>query len=184
MLMMDQKGKHNLLPNLYLIGFMGTGKSSVGKIVAEKTGLTFIDSDQEIENQYGLSISKIFESYGEEKFREFEKKFIQNGHPKSGCLVSCGGGLPIPDGMIESLKSKGLVICLWANVETIYERTVKNDHRPLLQTENPKAQIRSLLQKRESTYLMADQVVNTEQRSLLEVTDLIIRKYHQASANR
>ena len=178
---MNQKGKYNHLPNLYLIGFMGTGKSSVGKIVAQKTGLRFIDSDQEIENQSGLSITKIFESFGEQKFREFEKKFIQNGHPESGCVVSCGGGLPIPEGMMDRLKSKGLVICLWANVETIYERTAENNQRPLLQTENPKTQIKALLQKRESTYLKADQVVNTEQRSLLQVTDLIIRKYNEAA---
>jgi shikimate kinase len=178
---MNQKGKNNHLPNLYLIGFMGTGKSSVGKIVAQKTGLTFIDSDEEIENQSGLSISEIFESFSEQKFREFEKKFIQNGHPDSGCVVSCGGGLPIPEGMIDRLKSKGLVICLRANVETIYERTAENNQRPLLQTENPKAQIKALLQKRESTYLKADKVVNTEQRSLLQVTDLIIRKYNEAA---
>ena len=160
---------------------MGTGKSSVGKIVAQKTVLRFIDSDQEIENQSGLPITKIFESFGEQKFREFEKKFIQNGHPESGCVVSCGGGLPIPEGMMDRLKSKGLVICLCANVETIYERTAENNQRPLLQTENPKTQIKALLQKRESTYLKADQVVNTEQRSLLQVTDLIIRKYNEAA---
>jgi shikimate kinase len=73
------------------------------------------------------------------------------------------------------------VICLWANVETIYERTAENNQRPLLQTENPKDQIKTLLQKRESIYLKADQVVNTEQRSLLQVTDLIIRKYNEAA---
>jgi shikimate kinase len=177
---MNSKGKNNPTPNLYLIGFMGTGKSSVGKIIAQKTGLTFIDSDQEIENQTGLSISKIFETQGEQKFRELEKKFIQNGHPESGCLVSCGGGLPIPDGMIEILKEKGFVFCLWASVKTIYERTSGNNQRPLLQTKNPKSEIKSLLQKREPKYLLADQIVNTEQRSLVQVSDLIIRKYNES----
>lgn len=69
-------------PNLYLIGFMGTGKSSVGKFASDKLGLKFLDSDQEIERQNGCTISQIFESQGEEKFRELEKKFILTGHPQ------------------------------------------------------------------------------------------------------
>jgi shikimate kinase len=177
---MYSKGKNNPKTNLYLIGFMGTGKSSVGKIIAQKTGLIFIDSDQEIENQTGLSINKIFETQGEQKFRELEKRFIQNGHPESGCIVSCGGGLPIPKGMIETLKEKGVVFCLWASVESIYERTSESDKRPLLQTKNSKSEIKLLFQKRESKYLLADQIVNTEQRSPEQVSDLIIRKYNES----
>ena len=178
---MNPKGKNTSMPNLYLIGFMGTGKSSVGKIAAKKIGLTFIDTDQEIENQSGLSISKIFEKHGESKFRELEKEFIQNGHAKSGCLVSCGGGLPITEGMIKTLKDKGMVYCLWANVETIFERTAGNLERPLLQTENPKAEIKSILQKRESVYLTADQIVSTEKRSMNQVAEIIVEKYRDFS---
>ena len=97
---MNPKEKTSSLPNLYLIGFMGTGKSSAGLLTAQKLNLQFIDSDQQIENQIGSSISNIFKIQGEKKFRELEKKFIQSGHPQTGCVVSCGGGLPIPEGMV------------------------------------------------------------------------------------
>ena len=164
-------------PNLYLIGFMGTGKSSVGKFASDKLGLKFLDSDQEIERQNGCTISQIFESQGEEKFRELEKKFILTGHPNSGCLVSCGGGLPVPEGMIERIKSKGIVFALWAKPDTIFERTKENTNRPLLQTENPMAEINSLLKKREKIYLLANQIISSEMRSTKQVADIVVRHY-------
>lgn len=169
------------LPNLYLIGFMGTGKSSAGKFASDKLGLKFLDSDQEIEKQVGCTISQIFKSQGEEKFRELEKKFISSGHPESGCLISCGGGLPVPKGMIELIKSKGLVFALWANPETIFERTKENKSRPLLQTEDPMAEIKSLLKKREKVYLQANQIISSEMRSTKQVADLVVRQYLENS---
>ena len=84
-------------PNLYLVGFMGTGKSTVGRRVAENLGFQFIDVDQSIEGEEGLSIAQIFAQRGEEAFRELERKFINSGHPDSNCVVSCGGGLSVPD---------------------------------------------------------------------------------------
>lgn len=174
---MNPKEKISFLPNLYLIGFMGTGKSSAGLLTAQKLKLQFFDSDQNIENQIGSSINKFFEMYGEEKFRDLEKKFIHSGHPLTGCLVSCGGGLPIPEGMLEFLKSNGKVFSLHASVETILERTSGNNSRPLLQSANPSNEIQTLLRKRESRYLLADQVISTDQRSTEEVADEIVRHY-------
>lgn len=174
---MNPKKKNVRVPNLFLIGFMGTGKSSAGKCAAKKLKLEFLDSDQQIEATYGSSIRIIFENEGEAKFRELEKKFIQSGCPKTNCLISCGGGLPIPDGMIELLKSKGKVFALDASVGTILERTSDNNSRPLLQTENPKDAIQSLVKKREPKYLLADQVISTEERNTEQVADEIVQAY-------
>ena len=77
--------------NIYLIGMMGSGKSTVGKMVASKTNMHFLDSDKIIEENDGKSVSEIFSNYGENKFRELERDFIRNGHPKNNCIVSCGG---------------------------------------------------------------------------------------------
>ena len=105
--MINNPSEHKLT-NLYLIGFMGTGKSSVGKVVAEKLGLRFIDSDLEIEKETNLSVSQIFSSLGEAKFRDLEMNFINQGHPSSDCLISCGGGLPVQSGMMNILKIRGM----------------------------------------------------------------------------
>lgn len=174
---MNPKKKNIRVPNLFLIGFMGTGKSSAGKCAAKKLKMEFLDSDQQVEATYGSSIRIIFENEGEAKFRELEKKFIHSGCPKTNCLISCGGGLPIPNGMIELLKSKGLVFSLDASVDTILERTSDNNSRPLLQAENPKDAIQSLLKKRKSKYLLADQVISTEERNTEQVADEIVQAY-------
>ena len=89
--------------NLYLVGFMGTGKSAVGRHVADNLGFHFIDVDQAIEQDEGMRITQLFAERGEDAFRLMERDFIENGHPDSNCVVSCGGGLSIPDGMPELL---------------------------------------------------------------------------------
>ena len=166
-------------PNLYLIGFMGTGKTSAGELAADKLGLRFLDSDREIEKATGLDVAAIFEREGEDAFREKERAFILQGHPGCGCLVSCGGGLPVPEGMLVHLKERGLVFALWAEPQTIYERTRDNPRRPLLQVSDPLSEITDLLKKRESVYLQADKVISTEMRSTKAVADLITRSYEE-----
>ncbi len=174
---MNPNEKHGALTNLYLIGFMGTGKSTSGKLSAEKIGLRFIDSDEEIERENGLSISKIFETQGEERFRTLEKNFIDTGHPSKGYLISCGGGLPIQEGMIEKLKSKGVVFCLWASPETILYRTSADTSRPLLQSDHPLSKIKKLLQEREKKYLLADRIILTDEKGEQEVAEEIAGHY-------
>ncbi len=171
------------LQNLYLIGFMGTGKSVAGELAARKLGLQFIDSDNEIERHAGQKISAIFEESGESAFREMEKEFIREGHPRFGCLVSCGGGLPVQEGMLDALKERGLVAALWANPETIFERTKDNPTRPLLQVPDPLSKIAELLEAREGAYLAADKVISTEQRSPKTVSELIARFYEDNRAS-
>lgn len=174
---MNQDTQCTSRPNLYLIGFMGTGKTAVGQLAARMLGLTFLDSDIEIEKKYHSPISQIFKTHGESGFRKMEKDFIQSDHPKSGCLISCGGGLPIAEGMIEMLKDNGKVFTLWASPKTIFERIKKNSSRPLLQTEDPFSKITELLSEREVKYRKADKIISTDVRSVSEVAALIQKNY-------
>ena len=106
-----------------------------------------------------------------------ERDFIQSGHPKSGCLISCGGGLPVAAGMIEILKSNGKVFTLWASPQTIFARTKKNSSRPLLQTDDPFSKITKLMSEREPKYRMADKIISTDDRSASKVAALIQKNY-------
>ena len=96
--------------NLYLVGFMGTGKTTVGRLLAQKIGFDILDSDKEIEKKEGSTISDIFSKQGEAAFRGMEKEFILNGHPKTKAVISCGGGLVVQPGMKEELQSRGVVV--------------------------------------------------------------------------
>lgn len=164
-------------PNLYLVGFMGTGKSAVGRSVAQRLGFEFIDSDNEIERIEGRSIPEIFESDGEAVFRKMERAFMEKGHATCGKVVSCGGGLVVQPGMLELVQSKGPVVCLLASPETIFERTSKNDNRPLLKSEDPLARIRELLEKREPIYRKAGTEVLTDGRTINDVASHVVHIY-------
>ena len=163
--------------NLYIVGFMGTGKSTAGRRLASRLDMEFLDVDQEIETKEGASINRIFEEKGEDAFRQMERNFIENEHPRSGCVVSCGGGLVVPDGMPELLRSMGVVVCLWATPETIFERTKANTDRPLLNSADPLGRIQELLALREPRYLRAGNLVSTTDRSLDQVVDAVLRLY-------
>ncbi len=163
--------------NLYLTGFMATGKSTAGRALANRLGYAFYDSDAEIEKLTQRRIDEIFEHEGEEAFRRYEREFIESGHPSEGCVVSCGGGLITRPGMIELLKEKGVLICLFATVDTILERTQGNKNRPLLNVEDPKQRILDLLAAREPYYRQAGTMVLTDNRGLSEIVDHLRRVY-------
>jgi len=171
-------------PNLYLVGFMGTGKTTVGRVVARELKLDFLDTDAEIEAQEGRTIPDIFAKEGERYFRQLERTYIESGHTEAGCLVSCGGGLVVQPGMAELLRRKGIVVSLIASPETILRRTSGNSNRPLLQCENPAEKIRTMLQEREPHYLAAGTSVMTDHRSLKEVVRSIVRIYKREQARR
>ena len=167
--------------NLYVIGFMGTGKSSISRRVARKLGMQFLDVDDEIERSANLPIPEIFDKHGESYFRQLEWDYIDNGHPGEGCVISCGGGLITQDGMSDLLKSKGVLLCLHASVETILARTQGNSNRPLLNVNNPKERIGKLLADRQSYYNKAHASILTDQRSIPEVVEHVIRNYRTLS---
>ena len=168
-------------PNLYLVGFMGVGKSSIGRRVARELGYRFLDSDYVIEKQEGRHIPKIFAESGEGHFRQLERVFIESGHPDEGCVVSCGGGLVVQDGMKELLREKGVVICLFASLESIVERTARNKNRPLLDVPDPAAKVRALLKEREPIYMAAGTCITTDGRSIPEVVRHMVRTYKSAA---
>jgi len=168
--------------NLYFVGFMGTGKTTVGHAVAQRMGYQLLDSDVEIERKAGKSIPDIFANEGEPAFRVLERDFIEHGHPARKCVVACGGGLVVQPGMLELLKSKGVVICLQASLETILKRTQGSRHRPLLNVDDPMERIRTLYAAREPIYRQAGTVILTDGRPLSEIVTHVIRTYRREAA--
>ncbi len=172
-----------IIHNLALIGFMGTGKSSVGRLAAQVLHFTFLDTDHVIEARAGISISEIFAQAGEAAFREWERRIVEELSRRTKTVIATGGGLPANEGNMASLKTHALVVCLWASPEAIYERVRAHAHRPLLFNEpDPLAKIRDLLAVREPYYRQADVLVNTEMRSLREVAQQVVHQFHMAQA--
>jgi len=168
--------------NLALIGFMGTGKSSVGRLVAELLHFTFLDTDHVIEARAGKSINDIFQVDGEATFRDWEKRIVEELTHRDKTVISTGGGLPTNQTNLDSLKTHALVVCLWASPETIFERVREHGHRPLLNEGNPLEKIRNLLKAREPYYRQADVLVNAELRSVREIAMQVIHQFHMAQA--
>lgn len=163
--------------NLTLIGFMGSGKSAVGRLAAAQLGFDFLDTDERIESAAGMSIPEIFQREGEAGFREWERRIVRSLAGLSRTVIATGGGLPTYDDHLERLKEHSLVVCLWASPETLYQRVRHHDHRPLLQTADPLARIRELLARREPWYRQADVLIQTEQRSVREVAAQVVHAF-------
>jgi shikimate kinase len=143
--------------NIILVGFMGTGKSSIGKRVAKQLGFQFLDTDQLVTDRAGLAVSEIFAQQGEAAFRDLETSvLISRGH-LNRCVIATGGGLVIREENRALLREMGFVVGLTATEEVIFERVSRNDKRPLLQTEDPRATLRRLLEAREPFYRDAAQ---------------------------
>lgn len=165
--------------NLYLVGFMGTGKTAVGRTLATRMGMQLIDSDAAIEAKAGKPITAIFEEQGEEAFRRLEREFVESGHPAKGCVVSCGGGLVMQEGMSEMLRQRGVVVCLTARAETILQRTQGNKNRPLLNVDDPLARIKEMLDQRMPVYRAVGTEVLTDDRSIPDIVAHVQRVYHR-----
>src|SRR5206468_3273151 len=165
------------IQNLALIGFMGTGKSSVGRVVASHLRFSFVDTDELIESRAGKSIADIFAQAGEPVFRELESQLVQELARAQKTVISTGGGLVANVANLASLKEHALVVCLWASPELIWERVRGQSHRPLLKDADPLGKIRQLLAAREPIYRQADVLVNTEQRSSKEVAQHVLHQF-------
>ncbi len=168
------------IQNLALIGFMGTGKSSVGQLVAAQLHFSFVDTDQLIESRAGKTISEIFSQAGEKVFRELETQLLLELGRNQNTVISTGGGLSANAANLASLKQHALVVCLWASPEAIWERVRDQTHRPLLQDPDPREKIHQLLAAREPFYRQADVLVNTEQRSMKEIAQHVLHQFHLA----
>lgn len=163
---------------------MGTGKSSVGRFAAEQLGFTFLDTDEAIEERSGKTITQIFELHGEPVFRQLESDLVKDLATRDHLVISTGGGLAANEENLASLKSHSLVVCLWASPEAIWERVKAQTHRPLLKAPDPLAKIRELLSQRERFYRQADVLVNTEQRSIKEVSQHLLHQFQLARSRK
>ncbi|WP_182187355.1 shikimate kinase [Pectinatus frisingensis] len=160
------------MKNIALIGFMGTGKSCVGKLLAEKLGFSFIDTDLLVEQQVQMTIPQIFQQYGEAYFRECEKKAVKQAVMQPSTVIATGGGVPLFEENRDVLQINSAVICLRAEVKTIMHRTKGRNNRPLLNSQEEK--IQSLLDERKPFYAQADFLIDTDALSPLQIVNEII----------
>ena len=163
--------------NIVLIGFMGTGKSITGKLLASRLGYNFVDTDTEIEKTYKQKIKDMFANEGEAIFRKRETETIKKLAQKSHLVISTGGGVATKDEDMNYLRQNGIVISLTAMPQTILKRTA-NDKRPLLAkktNEDRLTRIIELMHKRAAFYQKADLIIKTDDKTPLQNVELIIK---------
>ena len=177
-----QSDRH--LVNIALIGFMGTGKTSVGRLVADRLHFEYLDTDELIQTQTGRTITDIFTTDGEPAFRALEQKVVEELAGRVKTVISTGGGLPVNPKNLASLKTHALVVSLWSSPDKIWERVRHQGHRPLLLGENPQVKIRELLAVREPFYKQADVLLNTDVRSVREVAQQVVHQFHLEASSR
>ena len=167
--------------NLYLVGMMGAGKTTVGRQLARRLGKTFIDSDQDIESRTGVRIPVIFEIEGEEGFRRREADSIEALTQQEGIVLATGGGAVLLPGNRERLAARGFVVYLHAKPRDLWMRTRHDKGRPLLQTDDPRARIEQLYQFRDPLYReVADLVVDTGRQSVSVLVGQLLPQLEQA----
>ena len=171
--------------NIFLIGFMGAGKSTISDYLKNALAMDVVEMDQCIVERQGMSISDIFETYGEEYFRELETNLLIEMQSRSNVVVSCGGGVPMRERNVVEMKKNGRVVLLTAKPETILERVKDNHDRPLLENNKNVSFIADLLEKRRAKYeAAADIVVETDGKSELEICEELIHRLREAEANK
>lgn len=162
--------------NIVLVGFMGTGKTSVGKILAKKLNRPIVDVDEALEASEKRKIKDIFEKDGEAFFRTLEKKAIREISQRRGLVITTGGGAILDVQNIEALKETGLLVALWASPETILKRVAHSKTRPLLKEEDRLGQIQRLLAIRKPFYEKADFHFKTDSLTAEQVAKNILEK--------
>ena len=171
--------------NIFLIGFMGAGKSTISDYLKNALAMDVVEMDQCIVERQGMSISDIFETYGEEYFRELETNLLIEMQSRSNVVVSCGGGVPMRERNVAEMKKNGRVVLLTAKPETILERVKDNHYRPLLENNKNVSFIADLLEKRRAKYeAAADIVIQTDGKSELEICEELIHRLRETDANK
>ena len=148
--------------NIILIGFMGAGKTSVGRKLANRLGYFFLDTDQQIEKQQSCTIEEIFRYAGESTFRDLETKLLENLQNVHNTILSTGGGMFLRSENQEILKGIGKTVYLQVDRETLKHRLQCDQHRPLLQQPNWQENVNQMLQQREPVYLTADLTIKVQ----------------------
>jgi len=168
--------------NIYLVGPMGAGKSTIGRVLAAELHLSFRDSDKVIEDRTGADIPWIFDMEGEEGFRDRESAVLDELSKGQDVVIATGGGIILRSQNREIMKLSGYVCYLTASIEQLVERTARDKKRPLLQVENPRQKIIDLVALRDPLYReAADFVINTDRRSPKVVAQEIAALIHSAN---
>ena len=165
--------------NLVLVGFMGTGKSAVGRRVAALAAAPFLDMDAELERRAGKSIARIFAEDGEPAFRDQEARLAEEWGRKQGAVISCGGGVVLRAANLRALGANGLLVCLTARPEVILARTAHSKKRPLLAGEEPERKIRDLLAARAPYYAAIPVQIDTSDLGPEELAAQVLARWKQ-----
>lgn len=166
--------------NIFLVGPMGAGKSTIGRQLAQSLGYEFQDSDHEIQRRTGVDIATIFEFEGEEGFRNRERTVIEELAQQDNIVLATGGGAVMVAENRQQLAARGLVIYLHCSPEQQYSRTARDRSRPLLDTDDPQQRLKDLMAEREPVYRqVADLVVSTERRGTSSVVKEIRRRLEE-----
>ena len=164
------------MKNIVLTGFMGVGKTEVGRELSAILGWKVVDVDDEIVKSKKMSINEIFSRFGEPAFRGMETEMIKKVSRKKNVIISTGGGAVLRQENMEFLKTSGVVVCLTARPETILKRTSRNRERPLLHVEDPLQRIHDLLEARGPFYEKADIMIDTEGKSPIGIAEEILER--------
>ncbi|MFH1578209.1 MAG: shikimate kinase [Candidatus Omnitrophota bacterium] len=167
------------LKNIYIVGFMATGKTALAKELSRQLKQGFLDLDSLIEQRQGRKISRIFADDGEAHFRSLEKQTLKEASRKQGLVVSCGGGIVLDKENIRLMKQTGVIICLSSRPGVIVERSRGHKHRPLLNVDNPEQRIKELLKIRAPFYVQADYTIDTSDLTIPELANKILEYIKQ-----
>ncbi|MCR5634001.1 MAG: shikimate kinase [Lachnospiraceae bacterium] len=163
------------MKNIFLIGFMGAGKSTVARHLQKRLKMNLAEMDERIEKEQGMTIPEIFEKYGESRFRDLESELILTIGKEGNTIVSCGGGVVVRPENIEYMKKNGRVFYLKTSPETVYNRVKDSTNRPILNGNMNVEYIAGLMEKRRALYEgAADITITTDGKSVDEITDEII----------
>jgi shikimate kinase len=174
---MEMQIKSITIKNISLIGFMGSGKTTTGKILADWLNFLFIDLDNIIELSLNMPVSDIFEKHGEEYFRNTETNSIKKIYINKNCVFACGGGVVVRRENIEVIKKNSTVIFLHVSPAAAFERLKNEDGRPLLKVQNRLSVITELMEKRDSLYRSAsDFTLDTDFKNPQEVAEEILQR--------
>ncbi|MDR0441084.1 MAG: shikimate kinase [Candidatus Accumulibacter sp.] len=163
--------------NIYLVGLMGAGKTTIGRSLAKRLEMRFLDTDKEIESRTGVTIATIFEIEGEEGFRKRESRIVQETAAQNGCVVATGGGSVLREENRVAMRESGFVVYLNVTPATLLERTRHDKKRPLLQVADPLSRLTQLFAMRDSLYrTVADIVVEEERMSAQGILQHLLKE--------